>query len=178
MTIPEDKTLVFDADVLIHFMRAERFSDLRFFYPKNKKVILEKVVEELSVYKDSKVMLDSAINQLKFLEVAKFPLSPDMFKEFAHLTGAIMNMGKGESACMSYCKFTEDVVVSSNLRDVGRYCNLHSIPLISTLDLVQWAFEHDIWNELECDEFISTIILKGGRLPSKTIKEYIARKDT
>jgi len=176
MEISEEKILVFDADVLIHFMRAEKFSDLRLFYPNNKKVVLQKVVEELGVYRDSKVMLDSAIHQFKFLDVAEFPLSNDMFKEYAHLTGTFMNMGAGESACMSYCKFTDNVIVSSNLRDVGRYCQRHSIPLISTLDLVQWALENDLWSEGECNQFISTIIKKGGRLPKGTIKEYIESK--
>lgn len=62
MNITEEKILVFDADVLIHFMQGDSFSDLRFIYPKNQKVVLQKVFDELQIYKGSKIMLDSAID--------------------------------------------------------------------------------------------------------------------
>jgi hypothetical protein len=176
MDITEDNILVFDADVLIHFMQAGCFSDLRKIYPKNKKIVLQKVYDEVQIYKESKTMLDSAINIFKFLELVTFPLSTDMLKEFAHLTSPIMNMGKGESACMSYCKFTNDVVVSSNLKDVGAYCRRHNIGLLSTLDLVQWALENSIWSEEDCNNFIKLVLKKGGRLPCATIQEYINRR--
>ena len=42
MEIAEEKVLVFDADVLIHFMQAGCFSDLKRIYPNNKKVVLQK----------------------------------------------------------------------------------------------------------------------------------------
>lgn len=175
MVISEDKILVFDADVLIHFMQAGCFSDLKRIYPNNKKIVLQKVYEEVQVYKESKTMLDSAITVFKFLEIVNFPLSSDMMKEFAHLTSPIMNMGKGESACMSYCKFTDDVVVSSNLKDVGEYCKRHSIGLLSTMDLVLWALENKLWVEEDCDLFIKVVLKKGGRLPCKTISEYLQK---
>lgn len=176
MKIEKEKILVFDADVLIHFMRAERFSSLMDIFPSNRKVVLEKVVEELSVYHESKVMLESAINTFKILSIASFPVSNEMMQEFAHLTSLMMNFGKGESACMSYCKFTGDVVVSSNLKDVGEYCKRHAIPLITTMDLVEEALVSKLWTEAECDEFISSVIGKGGKLTYKNMTEYLRRK--
>lgn len=173
MEIAGEKVLVFDADVLIHFMQAGCFSDLKRIYPNNKKVVLQKVYDELQVYKESKVMLESAIHAFKFLSVANFPMNTEMMKEYAHLTSSMMNMGKGESACMSYCKFTKDVVVSSNLKDVGNYCKLHNINLLTTMDLVHWAFINKIYSEEECNEFIQLVLKKGGRLPCKTIQAYI-----
>lgn len=173
MDIPEEKILVFDADVLIHFMQAESFSELRNIYPKNKKIILQKVYDELQIYKKSKVMLDSAIHTLKYIEIAPFPLSSEMMKEFAHLTSSLMDMGKGESACMSYCKFTHDVIVSSNLRDVGEYCKRHEIDLLTTMDLIKWALDNDLWTEKVCNRFITKVIKKGGKLPFKSINDYV-----
>jgi hypothetical protein len=176
MEIAADKILVFDADVLIHFMQAGCFSDLKRIYPENKKVVLQKVYDELQIFKDSKVMLDSAIETFKFLHLIHFPISTEMMKEFAHLTSHIMNMGKGESACMSYCKFTNDVVVSSNLKDVGEYCKRHSIGLITTMDLLHWAYTNSIYTEDNCNAFIKVVLKKGGRLPCQTIQEYITKK--
>jgi len=173
MEISEEKLLVFDADVLIHFIQSGCFSDLKRVYPKNKKIILQKVYEELQILKNSKLMLDSAIYTFKFLHLAEFPLSNEMMKEFAHLTSPIMDMGKGESACMSYCKFTDNVVVSSNLKDVGNYCRMHQIPVITTLDLVKWLYDHQIWSEYDCNTFINVVIRKGGKLPFKSINTFL-----
>lgn len=165
--------LVFDADVLIHFMQGEAFSDLRRIFPSNKKIVLDRVYQEVEKYKDSKTMLDSAIDQFKFLEKVKFPLDVNMMQEFAHLTSSIIDMGKGESACMSYCKFTKDVVVSSNLRDVGEYCKRHTIDLLTTFDLIHEAYASKLWTEAACDEFITKVRCKGGRLPFKNLKESL-----
>lgn len=173
MEIAGDKILVFDADVLIHFIQAGCFSDLKRIYPDNRKVILEKVFDELQVYKDSKNMLHSAIHVFKFIELVKFPISMEMMKEFAHLTSPVMNLGKGESACMSYCKFTQDVVVSSNLKDVSAYCRRHEISFLTTLDLVHWAFVNQVYSEQDCNDFIQLVLKKGARLPCKSIGEYL-----
>jgi hypothetical protein len=176
MELSADKILVFDADVLIHFMQAGCFSELKHIYPDNKKIVLQKVYDELQVYKDSKVMLDSAIETFQYIQLVSFPLSMEMMKEYAHLTSDLMNMGKGESACMSYCKFTQDIVVSSNLKDVGEYCKRHKIGLFTTMDLVKWAHDHRLWTEEKCDGFISDVSKKGGRLPVKTMKEFLGMK--
>lgn len=172
MKVSEEKILVFDADVLIHFMQAECFSDLRFIFPNNQKVILQKVFDELQIYKESKRMLESAITTFRFLSVIPFPQHLEMMKEYAHLTSSLMDLGKGESACLSYCKFTNNVVVSSNLSDVRKYCNFHKIELLTTLDLVSWAFENSVWNEQKCNEFIQTVIKKNGKIPNIKISEY------
>lgn len=172
MEISADKVLIFDADVLIHFMRAGCFSDLKRIYPDNKKAVLQKVYDELQVYKESKVMLDNAIETFKFLQLVKFPLSLEMTKEFAHLVSPIMNLGKGESACMSYCKFTKDVVVSSNLKDVKEYCKRHSIGLLTTMDLLNWAFQNAVYTENDCNAFINDVLKKDGRLPFTNMSDY------
>ncbi len=176
MEISEEKILVFDADVLIHFIQGECFSDLRLIYPKNQKVVLQKVYEELQIHSKSKTMLDSAIHTFKFLKLINFPLNPEMMKEYAHLTSPLMDLGKGESACLSYCKFTKDVIVSSNLKDVLNYCNTHLLKHLTTLDLVLWAFENNVWSEAQCDTFIQALIQKGARIPNVTIAQYKTSK--
>lgn len=173
MTIDASKILVFDADVLIHFMQGEAFSDLRYIYPNNKKVLLKSVYDELQIFRESSVMLASAINTFKFLSIADFPLHPEMMKEYAHLISPLMDMGKGESACLSYCKFTKDAVVSNNLKDVRIYCKTHKIDYLTTLDLVKWAYDNRVWNPEKCNEFIQIVIQKGGRIPNVKIEKYV-----
>jgi len=168
--------LVFDADVLIHFMQGEAFSDLRLLFPQNRKIVLDCVYQEVEKYTSSKSMLDSAIHQFKFLELVKFPQTIEMMKEFAHLTSNLMDMGKGESACMSFCKFTKDVLVSSNLRDVGAYCKRHNVDLLTTFDLVHEAFHSEVWDETKCNAFITKVLSKGGKLPYRNLKESLTKK--
>jgi len=175
MSLSEEKILVFDADVLIHFMQAGCFSDLKRIYPNNSKVVLKKVYDEI-IYKDSKNMLDSAIYTFKYISLVDFPVDMAMMKEFAHLTSPLINLGKGESACLSYCKFTQNVVVSSNLKDVKEYCKRQSIELLTTLDLIKWAYENNLWLEQECDQVLQLMVKKGARLPFTSVKAFIASK--
>lgn len=176
MSVGEEKILVFDADVLIHFIQAGCFSDLKRIYPKNSKIVLQKVYDELQVYKESKTMLDSAIYTFKFLTLMQFPSDIAMMKEFAHLTSPLMDLGKGESACLSYCKFTQIVVVSSNLKDVKEYCKRQKLELLTTLDLVNWAHENALWTTENCNQVIQLMLKKGARFPCKTIQEYQLQK--
>ncbi|AEA44772.1 hypothetical protein [Fluviicola taffensis] len=173
LTPTPNQILVFDADVLIHFIQGESFSDLRNIFPSNRKIVLDRVYMEVEKYKLSKTMLDSAIHQLKFIEIVQFPVNADMMKEYAHLTSAVMDMGAGESACMSFCKFTKDIVVSSNLRDVGEYCKRHTLDLLTTFDLIKEAYNSKLWTEEQYDAFISNVRAKGGRLPFKNLKESL-----
>jgi hypothetical protein len=101
MSLSEEKIFVFDADVIIHFMQAQKLADLRLIYPKNQKVILEKVLAELTVFSRSRAMINTAIEEWKLFSVVPFPISTEMMKEYAHLTSPLMDMGKGASACMS-----------------------------------------------------------------------------
>lgn len=56
------------------------------------------------------------------------------------------------------------------------YCKQNSIDLLTTMDLVEWAYENELWTEKECDAFITLVLKKGSKLPTKTIRSYIDRK--
>lgn len=43
-------------------------------------------------------------------------------------------LGKGESACMIYCRDNRDVLGSSNLKDIKEYCSKNNITYLTTLD--------------------------------------------
>lgn len=171
--INPEKILVFDADVIIHFINGDSFSSLKDICPDNEKVILDKVLEELNKNSTTKRMLDSAISVFKFIKSIPFPNSIEMIKEYAHLTSNLIDFGPGESACLSYCKYNENIVISNNLKDVKEYCKRHNIQLITTTDLVLWAYENGLWKEERCDLFLKTVIDKQGKIPCSSIKEYI-----
>lgn len=176
MELSEEKVLVFDADVIIHFIQANHFSSLRDIYPNNKKIILNQVLSELNKNQTTARMLANMTARMPFIDIVDFPTDTEMMKEYSHLSGPLRDMGRGESACMSYCRFTQDIVVSSNLRDVAHYCKMHRIGYLTTMDLVVWAYKHEVWTESECDAFIRDVKRKGGLLPHDTLAEHLSNQ--
>jgi predicted nucleic acid-binding protein len=81
--------------------------------------------------------------------------------------------GKGESACMAYCRFHEDVIGSSNLKDIKAYCEIHQIAYLSTMDFIAEAYRMGLMDEAACDFFIYNVKRKGSRLPFDTIREFL-----
>ena len=102
--------IVLDADVLIHFSKAGRLSQLPEIFPEYKYVVLSTVYNEI---KSLQKQLDQQIFYLKNIEKEDFSPSGEMRREYARLS---TRYGKGESACMAYCRFTDNVIGSSNLR--------------------------------------------------------------
>lgn len=169
--IDSSKILVFDADVIIHFITGDRLLDL-FNIFSNDCVIIQTVYDELSRNYKTKETLDNLIN-LGTIKVITLSNKFEIIKEFAHLTSSLMNKGRGESACMAYCKFTKDVIASSNLKDIGRYCELHKIPYLTTFDFIYQAYlTDDSWTMDDCDKFISKLVAKH-RIPFDNLQAYI-----
>jgi hypothetical protein len=81
--------------------------------------------------------LDNQINILKNIELEEFAPTGEMLHEYAKLSNTF---GDGESACMAYCKFNHDVVGSSNLKDIKKYCDDNNITYVTTLDFLYYAF--------------------------------------
>lgn len=89
--------------------------------------------------------------------------------EYAMLTNTF---GRGESACMAYCKYTNNVIGSSNLKDIKTYCTENKITFLTTLDFLYYAYTKNIMSEKECDNFIDDVIAKGSKLPKIKITNY------
>ena len=75
-------------------------------------------------------------------------------------------MGKGESACMVYCKEHNDVLGSSNIKDIQSYCKKNGITYLTTLDFLYYAYTNKIMTQEECNQFISEVKSKGSKLPA------------
>lgn len=94
----------------------------------------------------------------------------EAMKEFFSLQ---QNLGRGESACMVYCKYNQDVLGSSNLRDIKGYCAQNGIAYLTTIDFLYYAYCKGKMTEQECREFIETVRSKGSVLPDIDITKYI-----
>jgi hypothetical protein len=112
--IDPKKTIVFDADVLIHFDKAERLHQLQYIFPHNRKIILDKVVSELKNPRLQQA-LHYLVSVFKVVEILPFPNDSRIKLEYALLT---KTRGAGESACMAYCRYSHDIIASSNLSDI------------------------------------------------------------
>ena len=159
--------IVLDADVLIHFSKGGMLSLLPDILPEYEHVILSTVYFEIHSIRNQ---VDNQVHLLKNITIEQFNPTGEMLKEYALLQ---KSYGKGESACMAYCKFTHHVIGSSNLRDIKEYCEKEQITYLTTLDFLYYAFVRGKISSEECSQFISTVNANDSHLPAVDITKYI-----
>lgn len=164
------KDILIDADIVSHFINGGEIFRLNKIFP-NRIIILDKVYNELSKMPLRGKEVDNLLN-FKIIEKIPFPTSDvDMYKEYLHIK-KLMFKGDGESACLAYVRFSDDIIGSSNLSDVKRYCNLHSIELLTTMDFLCEAHRNGLFTESDCDNFISKVLKSGSKLPVNKMSDY------
>ena len=163
--------IVLDADVVIHFAKGGRLSQLPSIFPGYEYVLLEAVHEEL--LSDIRTQIDHQIVRLKNITLLPFTPRGEMLREYAMLKS---RFGKGESACMAYCLFTHNVIGSSNLRDIRAYCEEKQITYLTTMDFLWYAWRKNLMTPDEVKTFISEVKQKGSKLPDVDIEKYVCEK--
>jgi predicted nucleic acid-binding protein len=151
--------IVLDADVIIHFSKGGYLSLLPQIFPDYEYVVLDKVYNELS---SVATQLDNQICYIKNITKIPFQPSGQMLREYAMLKS---RFGDGESACMAYCKFTSNIIGSSNLRDIRNYCSENKITYLTTIDFLYFAWYKRLLSADDCHNFILEVKAKGSRLP-------------
>jgi hypothetical protein len=164
--------ILLDADVIIHFEKAGKLFDLPKIF-KEEKVILDIVTKEITKKKSLQTFYEGII-RLNLIKEITFQSDIKVLQEYARLK---KHFGDGESACMAYCKFNKDILASSNLKDIKKYCEDNDIQYVTTMDFLAEAFKTKLYTEAECDEFIYEVKSKGSKLPCDTIQEYLGLKD-
>ena len=159
--------IVVDSDVLIHFAKGDSLSLLPSIFPEYQYIILSNVYDEV---KSLQVQLDNQMRFLKNITLETFAPTGDMLLEYAKLSDTF---GDGESACMAYCKFSHDVVGSSNLKDIRKYCKDNGITYISTVDFLYYAYRRKVMTEKQCNDFIQKVRSNGSILPNLDIEKYV-----
>ena len=162
----EKVKIVLDADVLIHFSKAGRLSILPDILPEYEYVVLSTVYEEI---KSIQSQLDNQINFLKNIKKEQFSPTGSMRREYAILRS---KYGKGESACMAYCRFTNNVIGSSNLKDIKDYCSEQNIVYLTSMDFLYYAYIRKVMTADECSDFIATVNEMNSKLPIIDITHY------
>lgn len=164
--------IVLDADVIIHFIKAGQFSLLIDIFPEYQYLILDVVYDEVTVNKATKTQID---NTLRFfcdrITNVKFDPKGASRLEYARLRTSLL-LGKGESACMVYCRDNQDVLGSSNLKDIKDYCTKNRITYLTTIDFLYYAFVRKKITKEDVDRFITEVIAKGSKLPIVDIEKH------
>ena len=167
------KSVLLDADVIVHFYKGDQILLLIKLFGK-RLLILDSVVNELKGLRITRPIIDNFLS-FKIAEEIKFPDDNTVITEYARLLKT--GRGKGESACMAFLRYNDNILASSNLKDVQKYCEVYNIELITTMDILTMAYENGMLNETECDYFIYNVILKGSKLPFASIKDYLNFKN-
>ena len=159
-----------DADVIIHFFKGEMLTLLPTIFGEYDYVVLTYVYEELR-QADLRNQLDRQIQFLGNIRVLEFDPKGEMKYEYAMLRQ--QGRGKGESACMAYCKYEHDVVGSSNLRDIKEYCEENQIVYLTTCDFLWYAWQRGKMTIEEAEAFLDLVRQKGSKLPDVDIRTYM-----
>ena len=102
------KVILLDADVFIHFMKADAHQLLPQIFPSYDLCVLDVVYEELSRRKNTKFCVDELLGQ-ESIVLIEFPSSnTNILIEYARL----QNDGKGigESACMAVARYRKNII--------------------------------------------------------------------
>ena len=147
-----------DADVIIHFSKGGLLSLLPRIFPEYEYIVLDKVYNEL---KSVQNQLDNQIQFFGNITKVEFAPTAEIMREYAVLKS---KFGDGESACMAYCRYTANIIGSSNLKDIKNYCIEYQITFLTTLDFLYYAWQRKLLTEKECHEFMQEVTAKGSRL--------------
>ncbi len=161
--------IVLDADVIIHFIEANSFSLLPDIFPEYQYIILDIVYEEISKNNKTKSFIDNYLFHFSKLRQEKFDPKGESMKEFFLLR---QKLGRGESACMVYCRDNLDVLGSSNLKDIKDYCSKHNITYLTTLDFLYYAYCRGKISQEQCYQFMQDVNKAGSKLPVVDITKY------
>jgi len=169
-SIDSHKKIILDADVIIHFSKGGALGELPLIF--SNKMYIPDIVYHEALSQEYKVEVNNLFN-FKLVEELEIKNDIKVFREYSQLK---KKYGKGESACMAYCRHHDDVIGSSNLKDIKQYCEENCIAYLTTMDFLAEALRTGKMDEADCDFFIFNVTSKGSRLPYRTIAEFLAQQ--
>jgi hypothetical protein len=173
MAKKKGKIILIDADVVSHFIKAGEIYSLNTIFDYEIRV-LDKVYNELKDNLTWKTQIDNLVNQGTLI-IEPFPeANNEIKKEYFHIK-KLMLKGEGESACLAYVRYTNDIIASSNLKDTKHYCSLHKIDYLTTMDFLCSALKNKQFTLSRCNNFINEVIKKRGKLPVTKMEDYNCR---
>lgn len=162
--------ILIDADIISHFIVAGEILFLPHIY-KFPLYVLDQVYAELEKFRSKKAQVDNLVNMRLVMRMPFPEHLTEIRKEYFYIK-KVMDKGDGEAACMAVARHSKHILASSNLKDVKRYCDLHQIQLLSTMDFLCEALKKGIFDLERCNLFIHTVRTKGGKLPVFNMEDY------
>ena len=163
--------IILDADVIIHFYKGGCLTLLPKILPAYQYIVLSHVYQEIKG--DLKNQLSNQINLLKNIQLVEFAPKGDMLREYSLL---LRERGKGESACMVYCKYNHDVLGSSNLKDITDYCQANDIVYLTTIDFLYFAIKRNLMSIDETHAFVKQVQDNDSHLPTIDFNTFVCNK--
>jgi len=172
------KIILVDADVISHFIACSEIIYLPKILEPHTLVVLENVYAEVARILSRKKILDNLLATVRNITKQPFPIDNlDIKKEYALIKKNNPLIGDGGRACMAVAKFTNNVVASSNFRDIVPYCKANNILYLGTLDILTIALNRGIFDEERCNQFIQAARNKNNAkfpIEVKNITDYNA----
>ena len=178
----ESSGILLDADVISHFMASGEQDLLCNVFSKDLLMIVDQVYTEASYCPwDSlrKEKLDFWIQKNQVFRLS-FPqdLSSQVVDEYFRLKADNPRLGKGERACLSIARYHNDVIASSNFRDVASYCSVHNIVYLGFLDILWIAVKTNLLTDDAANIIIGNASqINGARFPVDNMADYHPIKD-
>lgn len=175
------KVILVDADVLSHFIAANKIYDLPKILSPHKLMIVEQVYKEASyspIFDDRQAELDRWMQECSIPKVSFPYLNQNIKLEFYRLKKDNPHYGAGERACMSMARFGRETIASSNFRDVADYCDANGIEYIGVMDILLIAMRKGVYTEADCNALIhDALAINDARFPVRDIREYQTGRD-
>lgn len=171
-----NRIILADADVISHFITAQEEKSIHLIFPNNPIHLLDKVHAELQNWKSKNVgFVISDLIKEKRVRLMDFPESnAEITKEYFWIKKMLFK-GDGESACLAVVRYTKNILASSNLKDIGKYCSMHKMDYLTTMDFLCRALQTGLFDEARCNNFINKVLSARGILPAKNMQEYTCR---
>jgi hypothetical protein len=171
------KIILLDADVISHFISCNEILFLHKILDPHPIAILDNVYKEVARIQSRKILLDNLLKSIRAVSIMSFPIGDiEIKKEFALIKKINPLIGDRERACMAVAKYNNNIIASSNFRDIAPYCKANNILFLGTLDILAIALQKGIFDPARCNSFIATArAVNNARFPSyvKTIADYL-----
>ena len=148
-----NKVILVDADVISHFMATGYIDRLTEILQPHCRDDCRECVQggQLSSYgAGQEAEGGQVMERCKVCKIAFPYTNENIRREFFRLKKENPMLGDGERACMSMARFGQEVIASSNFRDVAPYCDENGIEYIGTLDVLTIAMNKGIFTSDEC----------------------------
>ena len=166
----DERIILIDADVVSHFISAGEMISIKAIFD-IEVYILNKVYDELQKFPKRKLEVDNLLT-LGIVKLLPFPEESEQIKkEYTYIKKNLFK-GDGEAASLSVARFTNNILASSNLKDIAEYCKMHKIDYLTTMDFLCEAFKKGLFDISRCNSFITKVLNARSKLPVTKMEDY------